>query len=74
MHSGSVILLQEAKPVLELFYLHSDTIGCSDHLTSTICRYAETIGWVFLGFRIRVYGQGLGSGFRFRGSGLRVRV
>ena len=73
-HSDSVILLQEAKPVLGLFCLHSNTIGWSDHLTCTIHRYAKTIGWVCLGFRIRAYGQGLGSSFRFRfrGSGFRV--
>jgi len=47
--------------VLGLFCLHSNTIGWSDHLTSTIRRYAETIGWVCLGFRIRAYGQDLGS-------------
>ena len=29
---------------------------------------------LWLGFRIRAYGQGLGSGFRFSGSVFRVRV
>ena len=57
------ILLHEAKVDLGLFCLHLNTIGSSGHVTSTIRRD----NWLgFKGLRIRAYGQGLGSRFRFR--------
>jgi len=38
-------------------------------------QYAETIVWgLWLGYRIRAYGQGLGPSFGFSGSVFRVRV
>jgi len=62
------ILLHEAKPVLRLFCLYLNTVGCSSHMTSMI-RRDNWLGFksLWLGFRIRVYGQGLGSSFRFSG-------
>jgi len=37
--------------------------------------FGPAIGWgLWLGFRIRAYGKGLGSSFRFRESGFGVRV
>jgi len=69
------ILLHGVKPLLGLFCLHLKTIGRSGHVTSTI-RRENWLGFksLWLGFRIRAYGQGLGSSFRFSGSAFRVRV
>jgi len=66
-------LLREAKSVLGLFCLHLNTIAWSSHIT----RYTDNwLGFksLWLGFWIRVYGQGLGSRFRCRGSMFGVRV
>jgi len=54
------ILLHEAKRVLGLFCLHLNTIRRSGHVTSTI-RRDNLLGFksLWLGFRIRAYGQGL---------------
>jgi len=45
------------------------------HVTNTICR-DNWLGFksLWLRFRIRAYGQGVGSSFKLRGSVFRVRV